>query len=46
MAGVGNLYKAEVRFLLGLSPTLVRDVPGSAPGRPVPRAAVAQQGPA
>ncbi|WP_214366760.1 DNA-formamidopyrimidine glycosylase family protein [Pseudonocardia sp. H11422] len=28
MAGIGNLYKAEVCFLLGLSPwTLVRDVP-------------------
>jgi len=28
MAGVGNLYKAEACFLLGLSPwTLVRDVP-------------------
>jgi endonuclease VIII len=28
MAGVGNLYKTEVCFLLGLSPwTLVRDVP-------------------
>ncbi|MDT7580803.1 MAG: endonuclease, partial [Pseudonocardiales bacterium] len=28
MAGVGNLYKAEVCFLLGLSPwTFVRDVP-------------------
>src|SRR3954470_14728427 len=28
MAGVGNLYKAETCFLLGLSPwTLVRDVP-------------------
>ena len=31
MAGVGNLYKAEVCFLLGLSPwTLVRDVPDPA----------------
>ena len=31
MAGVGNLYKAEVCFLLGLSPwTLVRDVPDAA----------------
>jgi len=28
LAGVGNLYKAEICFLLGLSPwTLVRDVP-------------------
>jgi endonuclease-8 len=28
MAGVGNLYRAEICFLLGLSPwTLVRDVP-------------------
>lgn len=34
MAGVGNLYKAEVCFLLGLSPwTAVRDVPD--PGRAV-----------
>jgi len=31
MAGVGNLYKTEVCFLLGLSPwTLVRDVPDPA----------------
>ena len=31
MAGVGNLYKAEVCFLLGLSPwTLARDVPDPA----------------
>ncbi|HZG89262.1 MAG TPA: DNA-formamidopyrimidine glycosylase family protein [Pseudonocardia sp.] len=31
MAGVGNLYKAEVCFLLGLSPwTLTRDVPDPA----------------
>lgn len=31
MAGVGNLYKAEVCFLLGLSPwTVVRDVPDPA----------------
>jgi endonuclease-8 len=31
MAGVGNLYRAEVCFLLGLSPwTLVRDVPDPA----------------
>jgi endonuclease-8 len=31
MAGVGNLYKAEVCFLLGLSPwTPVRDVPDPA----------------
>jgi endonuclease-8 len=30
-AGVGNLYKAEVCFLLGLSPwTLVRDAPDPA----------------
>lgn len=35
MAGVGNLYKAEVCFLLGVSPwTPVRDVPG-------PQAAIA-----
>ena len=31
MAGVGNLYKTEVCFLLGLSPwTLVRDLPDPA----------------
>lgn len=31
MAGIGNLYKAEICFLLGLSPwTLVRDVPDPA----------------
>ena len=48
MAGVGNLYKAEVCFLLGLSPwTLVRDVPDpAARRRPVARAAAPQQGPA
>ena len=48
MAGVGNLYKAEVCFLLGLSPwTPVRDVPDPARAvAPVARAAAAQQGPA
>ena len=42
MAGVGNLYKAEVCFLLGLSPwTPVRDVPDPARADlAVPRAAV------
>jgi endonuclease-8 len=45
LAGVGNLYQAEVCFLLGVSPwTPVREVDLAAAGRPGPPAAHDQQG--
>ena len=47
MAGVGNLYKAEVCFLLGVSPwTPVSDVDVERAVRAEPRPVAAQRGPA